>query len=641
MAKKSTARKPIKNETPGLPPGVTAENLPNLIAEMEKMENSMGVGAGLGSFNPFNMPGQGNGFPGTEQLSSVNTIFKNLRWYLISNFRQVLCQAYVELGLVQTIVDLPVDDGLRGGVEIKSSQLDEDQIAELQVSLDRDDDLNTAGHAGKWNRLFGGGGILILTDQDPETELDVNAITNSESLEFRDVDLWELFWTAQNTEGYDPTIQENDFEFYNYYGENVHKSRVIRLKGRKAPSFIRPRLRGWGFSVVEQLVRSINQYLKATDLGFEVLDEFKVDVFKIKNIVNTLLSPNGMQKIQSRVQWAAWMKNYQNALVMDSEDDFDHKQLSFSGLAETMEGIRMQVAADMRIPRSKLFGEAGSGLNNGANEGDLEVYNSMVEAEVRTKLKYPILRMIELKCQKMFGFIPDDLSISFKPLRILSGVDEETVKTQKFSRLKEARAMGEITRLEFRDGLNRGGLLDITLDNSGDELNPDDPDIEEVLSEGEADEEVNGIDQEGDADEATEGENNPKKPKDSADQKDTKKAKVFKEGGGEYGGEKQPKKEKPNKPLKNYGNQVLLPRYTFMERSMRSLMNSADFDRAAYESDDGDDWIADGRKPFFEDPRNVDKALWAAAKRACAEAMGEDNWKFVVWWYKKQGGKFQ
>ena len=50
------------------------------------------------------------------------------------------------------------------------------------------------------------------------------------------------------------------------------------MKGLTAPSFLRPRLRGWGFSVVEKLVRSINQYIKATDLGFEVLDEFKLDV---------------------------------------------------------------------------------------------------------------------------------------------------------------------------------------------------------------------------------------------------------------------------------------------------------------------------------------------------------------------------
>lgn len=422
------------------------------------LQNGLADAVGFGSAG---FP-QNQGSPWSEQVSKPTTIFKNLRWYLVSNFRQMLSEAYVELGLVQTIVDVPVDDGLRGGVELKSKQLDETQIAELTTSLDRDDDINTAAQAGKWNRLFGGAGLLILTDQDPEEPLNLDLITADSPLEFRAVDMWELFWDKQNSEGYDPTVQSEDFDFYNYYGEQVHKSRVMRLKGLTAPSFIRPRLRGWGFSVVEVLVRSINQYLKATDLGFEVLDEFKLDVYKIKNLVNTLLSPNGQQKIQERVQLANWQKNYQNAVVMDSEDDFDHKQLSFAGLAEAMAGIRMQVASDMRMPLTKLFGISAAGFNSG--EDDIEVYNAMVESQVRNKLKYVLLRMCEIKCQKLFGFIPGDLTLAFKPLRVLSAVDEETVKTQKFTRILQAKERGEITSEEFRDACNKGDLFDITLD---------------------------------------------------------------------------------------------------------------------------------------------------------------------------------
>jgi len=379
--------------------------------------NVMNGLADIVNFNSTGFPAN-QGSPFTEQVSNVNTTFRNLRWYLVSNFRQFLSEAYVELGLVQTIVDVPVDDGLRGGIELKSKQLSEDQIAELLLSLDRDDDITTAAQAAKWNRLFGGAGILILTDQDPEIELDLDAIGPDTPLEFRAVDMWELFWDKQNTEGYDPAIQSEDFEFYNYYGEQVHKSRVMRLKGITAPSFIRPRLRGWGFSVVETIIRSINQYLKATDLAFEVLDEFKIDVFKIKNLVNTLLSPNGNQKIKERTQLANYQKNYQNALVMDSEDDWDHKQLSFAGLGDAMKEIRMQVASDMRMPLTKLFGISAAGFNSG--EDDIEVYNAMVESQVRNKLKYDLLRMCEIKCQKLFGMVPEDLSISFKPLRVLS-----------------------------------------------------------------------------------------------------------------------------------------------------------------------------------------------------------------------------
>lgn len=431
-----------------------------------KQESNNIVRNGLAEAIGFNEGGTFSFF-GT-QLSQVNTLFNNNRWYLISNMRQLLSELYVENGLIQTIIDLPVDDGFRGGIEISSNQLSEEQIKRIQVSLDRDDDINTLAQAIKWNRLFGGAGIVIMTDQDPESPLDLDALSPDSPLEFRAVDLWELFWDKLNTEGYDPAIQTQDFEYYDYYAVKLHKSRVMRLKGLTAPSFIRPRLRSWGFSVVEHLVRSINQYLKANNLSFEVLDEFKIDVFKIEGLASTLLTPNGQQQIERRVQLANWQKNYQHAITMDMKDDYVQKQLSFAGISDIMREIRMQIACDMRMPLTKLFGISAAGFNSG--EDDIENYNAMVEGQVRNKSKYDALRMIEIKCQREYGFIPTDLEISFKPLRVLNSVDEETVKTSKFGRLTQAVQMGQISSYEFRDACNRDKLLGIQLDTSMDML---------------------------------------------------------------------------------------------------------------------------------------------------------------------------
>jgi phage-related protein (TIGR01555 family) len=470
-----------------LPPGVnTEEILRNRLKNAEdRIENDGGNFVGFGSslanfpggvnggfaFNPFGLPGSAEF--GGEMLSNANTIFKALRWYFVSNFRQVLSEAYVEIGLISTIVDVPVDDAFRGGMEIKSKQLSPEQVEELQISLDRDDDLNTVAQAAKWSRLFGGGGVIILTDQDPRTPLDLTKITEDSPLEFRAVDMWELFYMDQNVnDAFDPSLMEHTQEHYNYYGKLVHRSRVMRLKGLVAPSFVRPRLRGWGFSVVERLVRSLNQYIKNTSLTFELLDEAKVDVYHIKNLVNTLLSPQGANRVKQRVATANQIKNFQNAIVIDSEDEYEQKQLNFSGLSDVMVQCRIQIASEMRIPLTKLFGISAAGFNSG--EDDIENYNASVESEVRSKVKYMVLRMIEIKCQKLFQMVPDDLMVTFKPLRVLSAPDEETVKTQKFARLKEAAAEGLITPQQFIDAANKGNLFDIQLE-SPNMLNPSAP----------------------------------------------------------------------------------------------------------------------------------------------------------------------
>ncbi len=398
------------------------------------------------------------------QISQVDTLYKNNRWYLISNMRQLLSEIYVEQGIVKTIVDVPVDDAFRGGVEISTKQIEEDQLTQLYNLMEREGDIDKITQAKKWNRLYGGAGILILTDQDPSTPLDMESISEKSKLKFRDVDMWELFWSKQNTSDYSLAIDSTDFdtEYFDYYGIRVHRSRVLLMKGIKAPSFIRPRLRGWGLSCVEILVRSINQYLKATDLTFEVLDEFKIDIFKIKGLASALLSPNGSKKIHERVQLANREKNYQNSITMDAEDDFSSKEISFAGISDVMDGVRKQVASDLRMPMTKIFGQSSAGFSSG--EDDIENYNSMVESEIRSKSKFHILKMVELRCQQLFGFIPDDLSITFKPLRVLSSEQEENVKSQKFNRLLQALQAGAITAKEFREACNRDKLFPIQLD---------------------------------------------------------------------------------------------------------------------------------------------------------------------------------
>lgn len=447
-------------KVPEVLPATTPKN-PDVPATLENDTSAFGEAIGFpgGPIPPL--------LQGQQPVSSPQTLFDGLRWFLVTNLRQILSEAYLEIGLVKTVVDVPVDDALRGGLEVKSKQLKPEELEVLVATIDREDDLAKAGRAGKWDRLFGGGGVLVLTDQDPLTPLDVSAITEDTPLRFKPVDMWELFWDRYDADE-EVAIDDDEAEpldegseFFNYYGQRVHKSRVFRLTGDEAPSFIRPRLRGWGVSVVEALVRSINQYLKATDLTYQVLDEFKVDVYKIKNLTASLFSPQGRQKIATRVQMANFQKNYQNAVTMDAEDDFDHKQVSFSGLGEAMMGIKQQVAADLRIPMTKLFGISSAGFNSG--EDDIEVYNAMVESGPRARLKKPITRMLEIRCMKLFGFVPDDLTWKYKALRVLSAVDEETVKTQKFNRLIQAKQAGELTTREFRDGCNRSQVFDIPL----------------------------------------------------------------------------------------------------------------------------------------------------------------------------------
>ena len=399
-------------------------------------------------------------------LSQSDTMYANMRWYLISNNRQLLSQLYFEHGIVQTFIDQPVDDAYRSGFELSTDQLSADELEDLYVGLEEFQVTATHGQGEKWGRLFGGGGVLVITEQDPETPLNIDGITQDTELKFRAVDMWELFQDKVYIQG-DMRLDDGS-DYYSYYGKRVHRSRIIRIDGKEAPSFIRPRLRGWGMSEVEKLVRSINSYLKNQDVVFELLDEAKIDVYKIKGFKSSLAQKSGTKALSDRVQMANILKNYLSALTMDAEDDYQQKQIQFTGLSDMLLQIRQGIAADLKMPMTKIFGISAAGFNSG--EDDLENYNSMVEADIRSKNKFRLLQLIKIYCRHKYGFAPDDLRLSYKPLRVLSAEQEENVKEKKFNRIVGMYDRGLMEVREVKQAVNKDALLPIKIQENDDVL---------------------------------------------------------------------------------------------------------------------------------------------------------------------------
>jgi len=432
--------KQVKNDIPN---GVSANDLPQINNTLSSFVSGLG-------YDNF----------GGSQLSQTDTQFKNLRYYMISNMRQLLSQMYVEHGLIQTLCDQPVDDAFRGGVKVDSDQLDEDEIEQLLESVESEGIIQIVAQAFKWNRLYGGAGVLIISGKNHEKEL--TELSEGNKLEFRAVDMWELFYNKQNVAGgyqnITPLPDSGETEF-NYYGNRIHSSHVLILKGKEAPSFLKPRLRGWGMAEPERVVRSLNQYFKNNEVIFELLDEAKIDVYKISGFSSSMASDEATNQIKKRIQLSNETKNILGALVMDTEDEYIQKQMSFSGLGEMLTQIRMSIANDFHMPLTKLFGVSSSGFNSG--EDDIENYNSMIDGEVRAKAKPIIINILKLKCQTLFGISPDDLTIEFEPLRVLSADQEETVKGQKYNRYSGMYAQGILTDKEYSELLKKHELLDM------------------------------------------------------------------------------------------------------------------------------------------------------------------------------------
>lgn len=391
--------------------------------------------------------------------------------------RVALSYAYMSHGLVQTLVTQPVLDAFRGGVQIESPELSDEECSLINKEInrtrqhDRDrgltrqttkvswqsaadvehSDIAAVRSTRYWARLYGGAGLIVNTTQDFRMPLDPAKIQQGTPLEFIPADRWELILSTSNI--WDERVQRP----FNYYGLPLHRTRVVKSMGQEAPSYIRTRLQGWGMSELERAIRPINAFLKFENVVFELMDEAKLDIYKIDGFNASLLDAAGTAMTSLRLKQANQMKNVLNAVAMDTTDGYERKQMTFSGLAELWDQCRMNLCSALKIPMTKLFGMSSGGFGSGADS--MENYNSTCANE-REEAE-PLLRtVIDLRCMQNFGYIPE-YTLKWSPLRTLDGEQEQQVLTARQNRIMQLKDAGMINGVEASILLRREELLPI------------------------------------------------------------------------------------------------------------------------------------------------------------------------------------
>lgn len=471
---------------------------------------------------PNSMPAGGSRSP--NKINDISTLALQVRNGFITLNYPLLSMLYQQFGLIQSLIEVPVLDAFRGGIkfvgyekkvvlpeptkkrhffsfwnaedskptekqepdfeeqqmkareeweketaeEDKKKKTDKEyrdaisgeDIRRMEIYLRRDGTWQKVQTALFWKRLFGGAGIIIMDGRDPATPLRLEDINKDTPLDFYVADNWELSGTQPGSTDLAKMDWLSDTPF-TVQGHKVHKSRVILLKGKEIPPLYRSIGRGWGMSILEPLVRTLNKGVKNENVIFELLDESKMDVFSFYGLNDALQDENATDMITRRVQYASMVKNYMKALLLDSEDQYQQKQIHFNGLADLKVDSRVDMAADARITMNKLYGTSPAGFNSG--EADRETYADTVEAEIRIPTEAAIIRILEVVGRKVLEKTLD-FDIEWKPLIRTTEYEMEKIKTLKLANLNEANIWGRITNKEWQQAVNKDNLLGIEVD---------------------------------------------------------------------------------------------------------------------------------------------------------------------------------
>jgi len=391
------------------------------------------------------LTGLATSFTHQDNITSLIPLFTSNLYSPLSLNYVCLTYMYKSHGILQTMIDEPVLDAFRDGLDIQSMELSAENIGELEDFAEERGIWETVKQVLIWGRLYGGAGAIVNIGQDWERPF-VEADVRRGELDLYDADRWEFSGAERGAK-----------EFL-FYGKRLDASRVLTFGGKRAPRLIRSQLSGWGMSELERAVEDFNMWLRGRNVLYEILDSAKIDVYAIKDYAATLATADGESIIRNRIQATNSIKNFHNALILDKEDDYKVSQPSFSGLAEVMKENRMGIASALRMPLTKLFGMSAAGFNSG--DDDLENYNGMITAQVREPAKPLIRKVLRLLQLAVFGKVYD-LSFKFKPLRILGAVEEESVRTSKQNRYHQLFQAQVIDSKEYGELLHKDGLISI------------------------------------------------------------------------------------------------------------------------------------------------------------------------------------
>ena len=384
----------------------------------------------------LNLPPQARGAYCDNSI--LRRIFNSSVQGLITLHWVSLTNAYNKNSFLQTAVNQKVEDAFKNeGLIIDTKTLDTEELEQLRTTMIEEGDIDAIIDCIRWGRLYGGGVLVANTEQDADTPLDKKALYGKK-LKFIATNRWQCTANGIAPQIADKFIftdvfsdNEEQFLKYQHTNQQIDKSRVGLFLGNEAPYLTKTILQGWNASIFEGILEPIENLLGGFNVTLELLSEAKIDIFKIANLASTLSAPQGERLIRKRLQIATENKNYKSSLAMDTEDDYQQKQINFGGIPQLLEQLMYIFCGYLRYPVSKLFGRGSSGFSSG--EDDLENYNSTVNSEIRIPANKLIAWVVNLRCLQLFGRELPDFKPKWKPLREMSEKELAEISSRKLA----------------------------------------------------------------------------------------------------------------------------------------------------------------------------------------------------------------
>jgi phage-related protein (TIGR01555 family) len=309
---------------------------------------------------------------GTSQDITSN---KSLQPQNITQSYYYVAELYDTISLAKNIIDVPINDAFKEGRTLADENL---KVSDFYRVNDR-----VISLAMKSARVFGGCYIYLEDGGEPNAELLKEKILSLKKIELQDITNYGTMDLNPLSDNYlkheDIRVTASNIE--------IHKSRLLYLDGESCTDERRKLLNGYGLSTFERISTDIQNVDISMNRGLNILETLSQDVISVEGLNESLKDTGSETEIVDRLTAMNQIKSIMSTLVIDGEDKYFNVNRSLSGVTDIITEAKEMLCSASRIPYSKLFGKANTGLNaTGNNEVRNyydEVSSSIQEGKIR------------------------------------------------------------------------------------------------------------------------------------------------------------------------------------------------------------------------------------------------------------------
>jgi len=337
-------------------------------------------------------------------------MFNRFQFGMMQDFGE-LEAAYIENWIARDIIDIPVDDSTREWREFAADDATAIREAEKAFNVQ-----GATQEAFKWAGVYGGAGVLMITDQSFDAPLDVKRIKKGSLRRLLVLD--RMFINGQQFNVTNP-LEENymlpDYYVVNGGTQRIHYSHFVKAPGAPLPMRLRMINGGWDDSRLRRCLEDVKDAVSAKGGIAALIQEANIDVINRENLASDLSSGDMDESIARRYNIFGMMKSLYRLALLDSKEVFERKQISFGGLGEILSSLMEWTSGAAGIPMTRLFGVQSKGIGD-SGQGDMNNYYNTIRGGQESKYRPFLKRIDEVLIRSTLGTMPDGLDFEFSPL---------------------------------------------------------------------------------------------------------------------------------------------------------------------------------------------------------------------------------